>query len=321
MKSQIQAKTEEGNSLCMIAAEIIKMGMRLELGFTLENPMSSMIWDFPPMKEVMEMPGIFCVEVDYCMYGEDWKKPTTFITNIKQMSALGRKCTGSFGQCSRTGLGHRELRGRAPCGARWAQLACAYPIGLCRKYAEIVQGLEPHWASVPSGARVRLRHGVNQIVKSRGPAIALQDHWLEKKWHVLFQGKWNTLEHNNVLELRTVVAVLRHLSRTSQAWGYRVLFFTDSLVSLGVLRKGRSSARVLLQQARVAGIIQMVCRIRGYFRWVPSELNLADGPSRGLGIGAADETVELHKARGVPKDILRRLRERERRAGHARPHL
>ena len=65
----------------------------------------------------------------------------------------------------------------------------------------------------------------------------------------------------------------------------------------------------------------MVCRIRGYFRWVPSELNLADGPSRGLGIGAADETVELHKARGVPKEILRRLRERERRAGHARPHL
>ena len=162
---------------------------------------------------------------------------------------------------------------------------------------------------------------MTQIVKSHGPALALKDHWLEKKWHVLFQGKWNTLEHNNVLELRTVVMVLRHLSRTSQAWGHRVLFFTDSLVSLGVLRKGRSSVQVLLQQARVGGIIQMVCWIRGYFRWVPSELNLADGPSRGLGIGAAEETVAIHKARGVPKEILRRLRERDRGAELVRPHL
>ena len=52
-------------------------------------------------------------------------------------------------------------------------------------------------------------------------------------------------------------AVLRHLGRTSRAWVFRVLFFTDS-------------------QARMNGIIKMVDRIRGYFRRVPSDLSLAE---------------------------------------------
>ena len=151
--------------------------------------------------------------------------------------------------------------------------------------------------------------------------MPLLGHWLDKKWHLLFKGKWSNLEHNNVLELRTVVAVLRHLSRTSQSWGHRVLFFTDSLVSLGVLRKGRSSARDLLHLARIGGIIQMVCRIRGYYRWVPSELNLADGPSRGEAIGAADDTVAVHVGRGVPRELLRRLQERDRRGRPGPSHL
>ena len=140
--------------------------------------------------------------------------------------------------------------------------------------------------------------------------MPLRSDWLKHHWHVLFCGKWGHQEHNNILELRTVVATLRHLSRTSQAWGHRILIFTDSLVSLGALQKGRSSAKDVLHLCRVAGIIQMVCRIRGYYRWVPSELNLADGPSRGLPIGAAEETVKLRVARGAPQRLQHLLRQR-----------
>ena len=135
------------------------------------------------------------------------------------------------------------------------------------------------------------------------------------KWHVLFAGRWSQHEHNNVLELRTVVSVLRHLSRTSQSWGHRVMIFTDSMVSLGALQKGRSSAKDILHLCRVGAIIQMVSQIRGYFRWVPSEHNLADGPSRGLGIGAAEETIRQHVRRAVPKRLERLLRERRYRGG------
>ena len=194
---------------------------------------------------------------------------------------------------------------------RWTQLACAYPVELCTAYAKVMKDLEPSWAGMPKGARVRLQGGRSRIVKSTGATIPLTENWLTMKWHTLFAGRWTQAEHNNVLELRTVVAVLRHLSRASQAWGHRVLLFTDSLVSLGALQKGRSSSKDILHLCRVGAIIQMVCRIRGYFRWVPSELNLADGPSRGEGIGAADKTVQLHVARGVPRRLQQLLRERQ----------
>ena len=124
---------------------------------------------------------------------------------------------------------------------------------------------------------------------------------------MLVAGKWDREEHNNILEARGVVAVLRHLSRSSPAWHKRVLIFTDSLVTLGCLGKGRSSARGLLRVCRQAAAIQLACRIRLYLRWVPSERNLADAPSRGGGVGVDADTATAHRFRGVPKKLLRIL--------------
>ena len=120
-------------------------------------------------------------------------------------------------------------------------------------------------------------------------------------------GTWSREEHNNVLEARGVVNVLRHLSRASTVWNKRVLIFTDSLVTLGALSKGRSSARQLLRVCRQAAAVQLGCRIRIYLRWVPSERNLADGPSRGGPIGVDAETAVAHRFRGLPKRLHRQL--------------
>ena len=87
---------------------------------------------------------------------------------------------------------------------------------------------------------------------------------------------------------------------------------TDSLVSLGVLSKGRSSAKALLHLARVAASVQLAFGILLYLRWVPSEKNIADGPSRQVGLGAAMETQALHMLRDTPKR-LRYFFKRERR--------
>ena len=96
-----------------------------------------------------------------------------------------------------------------------------------------------------------------------------------------------------------------HLSRTSKAWRKRVLLFTDSMVTMGALMKGRSSARALLRQCRVSAVIQMMCRIRLYLRWVPSEKNYADGPSRAGPVGVDEDTEKAHTARGLPRRMRR----------------
>ena len=132
---------------------------------------------------------------------------------------------------------------------------------------------------------------------------------------MLYAGKWGIEEHQNVLEARTAVQVLRRMSRDEKAWGKRVLIVSDSLVTIGCVSKGRSSSRPLLKVARMAGVIQLVCKVRPYFRWVASETNLADGPSRGEGVGVAEETAKKAKAlkQKVMPMALRRTFQAERR--------
>eukprot|EP00959_Pyramimonas_sp_CCMP1952_P379649 7952762-Pyramimonas_sp.AAC.1 len=70
---------------------------------------------------------------------------------------------------------------------------------------------------------------------------------------------------------------------------------------MGVLGKGRSSATGLLHVARQAAAAGLVFGIELYLRWVASEDNVADGPSRALDIGAAEATKEEQKWRHTPK--------------------
>eukprot|EP00959_Pyramimonas_sp_CCMP1952_P089490 1872002-Pyramimonas_sp.AAC.1 len=75
----------------------------------------------------MEVPskmGVWRVELDYCAFGEAWKKPTAFVTSVRGMTSLARRCSGTFRCCSRAQKPRQELRGKSPCGLRWTQLAC-----------------------------------------------------------------------------------------------------------------------------------------------------------------------------------------------------
>ena len=87
--------------------------------------------------------------------------------------------------------------------------------------------------------------------------------------------------------------------------------FTDSQVVVGALGKGRASSHQLLRLCRMAAAVQLACGIRLYLRWVPSESNVADGPSRGGAKGAAADTAQGHVTRGLPRSLraaFRRLR-------------
>ena len=98
-------------------------------------------------------------------------------------------------------------------------------------------------------------------------------------------------------EMRTAVGVLRHLARSRPVWNHKVLILMDSMAAMGVISKGRSSSPPLLRLARQAAAISLVFGIFPMVRYILSEVNPADGPSRGVAVGAAPETRAAHSDR------------------------
>jgi hypothetical protein len=105
------------------------------------------------------------------------------------------------------------------------------------------------------------------------------------------------VEHTNVQEFRTIALLGRKLSLDHRCWGTRVLVFSDSQAALGCLAKGRSSRPGMLRISRQIAALALGLGIRLIGRYVRSELNYADGPSRGENLGVAGETVLAHADR------------------------
>ena len=132
------------------------------------------------------------------------------------------------------------------------------------------------------------------------------------RWREVLRLRWRVEDHNNIGELRILVLALRRLARTSRAWHKRVLIFSDSMVSIGTLSKGRSGSWSLLRLARMACSVVLACGFKAYYRYVESKRNHADGPSRGFPIGVAPEWVGEQE-----KELIQRRMQAARRTQSA----
>ena len=136
--------------------------------------------------------------------------------------------------------------------------------------------------------RRREEADTKRIAPSVGP------NWDEKgRWRVVVTVDWQHYEHNNVIEARTALLAVRRQARRMGAWGHRVLVIGDSQVTIGVLAKGRSSSWGLLRQCRKLAALHLGLGITLVMRYIPTDRNLADGPSRGWRIGVAPKTSEI----------------------------
>lgn len=99
-------------------------------------------------------------------------------------------------------------------------------------------------------------------------------------WRVIVSSPWRQVEHINSLELRAVGTALRWVLTSPWSIGRRVLVLSDSLVTVHSISKGRSSSRLLLPRLRQLAALTLASGIRLYVRWIPTELNPADEPSR-----------------------------------------
>jgi len=106
--------------------------------------------------------------------------------------------------------------------------------------------------------------------------------WIEKQnWKLLAKNRWRYHEHINALEARAFVKGVDLLGRAGVARGSDLLVLTDSSVVFGAVRKGRSSKISLRPHLRRLAALQLLLDVRVLPRWIPTDKNAADAPSRG----------------------------------------
>eukprot|EP00438_Fugacium_kawagutii_P017033 Skav221328 [mRNA] locus=scaffold1437:51466:51993:- [translate_table: standard] len=128
-------KLQTGNALFLFTLRILRICDELHIPFIVENPESSMAWDVPVMREFISTTSSHECNLDFCMYGELWRKPTKLVYKFIDISMLARKCTSTNNKCCRTHRPHIALKGVSPCGKFWTLLAQPYPEQLTAAFA------------------------------------------------------------------------------------------------------------------------------------------------------------------------------------------
>ena len=113
--------------------------------------------------------------------------------------------------------------------------------------------------------------------------------------------------HSCDRERAASVEAMAHEARDLSAWNQRHLAISDSQVAIGALSKGRSSGPRLKVLCRRAAAITLATGVRFYWRYVRTWRNVADGPSRGYGLGVAPKAAPI-EARwdDMPQEFAKR---------------
>ena len=107
-------KLREGNQLVHFALKLLQLCEEYNVPFVLENPLTSYVWDLPRQFSFKQHTGALYCDLDFCMYGEVWKKPTRFLYKGIDLTSLHIRCNGTYKICSRSNRPHFALSGRLP---------------------------------------------------------------------------------------------------------------------------------------------------------------------------------------------------------------
>ena len=99
-------------------------------------------------------------------------------------------------------------------------------------------------------------------------------------WHEAFAVHMQYPEHITLLEGRGIVAAMRHKLRSCSEFGKKHLHLNDNMGAVLMCSKGRSGSFPMLKICRRLCALLLCSDAALVTRWIPSEVNIADGPSR-----------------------------------------
>ena len=105
---------------------------------------------------------------------------------------------------------------------------------------------------------------------------------VDREWKVVGRVQWQEVESMPVLEARATLFGVRHLLRKLENHGGRLLILTDSMTAACAFAKGRAQTWRLRSVVQKVSALLLATGSSLTLRWVPSEWNPSDGPSRGL---------------------------------------
>ena len=100
------------------------------------------------------------------------------------------------------------------------------------------------------------------------------------RWHLLWAAPLDGDDAIHRKEMHGVLGAVKHCSRDKEKHGGRELIINDNLGDILSVSRFRAKDYKLLRFVQKIAAESLASGIRFYFRWVVSEKNVADGPSR-----------------------------------------
>ena len=104
--------------------------------------------------------------------------------------------------------------------------------------------------------------------------------FVEGEWAWACADRWKMKESMPVLEARAALWGLKHLLRSKSSHGKHLVLLVDAMAVALLYTKGRSSHTHVNRLCRQWASNCLVGEVYPHMRWIPSEVNPADEPSR-----------------------------------------
>ena len=134
-------KVHEGNLLLAFLLRVLKVCEQYSVPYMVENPASSMLWNMSTVNRFCCKYSPFYLTLDYCAYGESWKKPTSILYNFIHLHPLAKRCHGKYNHCEFTHKPHVALQGHDQNGVFLTLVAQPYPWMMVRDIAALISSL------------------------------------------------------------------------------------------------------------------------------------------------------------------------------------